>query len=101
MRSARRWVLAVLVLWAGQLIVLMDQLGDPTWSAYWHWRELYRPGIRIAETHAGGYVPGGTFNALSPTGARLAFVLSAGIYAVLAAAGLWAILALRRVVRAR
>lgn len=90
MRPLIPWLLLALALWTLQLWYI----GHTTvgWSSYWSWRGWYRPGIQVVETHGSDYLPGHTFHALSPNGARLAFALAAAVYAVgatLICWGLW------------
>ena len=79
------------LLWAAQLALLYHRLGEPSWNAYWYWRGLYRPGIRAVGLAGGEYLPGYVFHPLSPSGAKWAFILAAGVYAASATGALWAI----------
>ena len=84
-----RWVCLWLLLWVAQIVWLYHRLGRPTWSEYWHMRGLYRPGIAAVETTGGEHLPGYVFNPLSPTGAKWAFVISAGVYALAGTMAIW------------
>lgn len=91
------WLLLGLALWIGQLWYI----GHTTvgWSSYWSWRGWYRPGMQVVQAHGSGYLPGHTFHPLSPNGARLAFALAAGVYAMgatLICWGLWRVTRERR-----
>ena len=90
-----------MLLWAAQLIWLYHRLGRPTWSAYWHMRGLYRPGIAAVESGGGEHLPGYVFNPLSPTGAKWAFILSAGVYALAGTLAMWLLWRLSQKRRAR
>lgn len=81
------WMVLALALWLLQLWYI----GQTTvgWSSYWSWRGWYRPGMQVVQTHGGDYLPGHTFHPLSPNGARLAFALAAGVYAVGATGICW------------
>lgn len=104
-RSARPavmpWVLLALLLWAAQLMMLYGELASPTWSAYWYWRGVYRPGIQAVGATGGEHLPGHVFNPLSPAGAKWAFVLASGAYALAGTAVVWAMLRLTRARRQR
>ena len=88
------WLAVLAVLWLGQLWWLSTAAGS--WSGYWYWRGVYRPGIQTVEATSGEYLPDHTFHPLSPSGARLAFVLSSGTYAAGATTGLWLLVRLPR-----
>ena len=87
------WCLLALLLWLAQVAWLAHRLAQPTWGEYWHWRGVYRPGLQTLDATAGDFLPGYVFHPLSPTGARVAFVLSAAVYAMAVTGLAW--LALR------
>ena len=89
--QASRWIALGLALWAVQLLWLYHRLGGLSWSEYWHMRGLYRPGISAVETAGGEHLPGYFFNPLSPTGAKWAFIFSAGVYSLAATLAIWLI----------
>ena len=58
-------------------------------------RGFYRPGIQAADAAGGAVLPGYVFHPLSPNGAPWAFVLAAGVYAVVGTGLIWCGLRLR------
>lgn len=91
MRDGSRWLCVLALLWVAQLAWLYWRLGRPGWSEYWQLRAVYRPGIQAVDATGGDHLPGYLLNPLSPTGAKWAFILASGAYALLATCALWAI----------
>ena len=83
------WLLVLALAWAAQLAWLHHRLGRPTWGEYWQFRGLYRPGIQAVDATGGDYLPAHVFHPLSPGGAKLAFVLAAGVYALAGTLLVW------------
>lgn len=90
-RNWARWLIVLVLIWAIQLIWLYDRLGRPNWGEYWQMRGWYRPGIQVVDATGGEYLPEHVLNPLSPAGATWAFVLAAGVYALLATCIIWAV----------
>ena len=81
------WLFVACALWLGQLWYIGSTTSGP--FSYWAWRGWYRPGIQVVEHQGGEYLPDHTFHPLSPSGAKLAFVLSAGVYALVGTLLIW------------
>ncbi len=81
-------LLLLIVLWAGQLLVLRQRLSTFDWDTYWATRRFYRPALIALGDWGEGVVPAKAFDPLSRDGATLGFTLAAGVYAATGAAGL-------------
>lgn len=103
MRQSRAQVVAWLVVFAGLWVIQLWWLGTAatSWSGYWHWRGVYRPGIQAVQATGGSMLPSHVFHPLSPSGARWAFLLASGVYAVAGTLVIWAIWRITRPRRRR
>lgn len=95
-KAGGKWLLLAAFLWSCQLLWIHQRLGRPSWSEYWRMRGIYRPGIQTVDATGGSVLPGYVFHPLSPNGAPLAFVLAAGVYAILGTLLIWSGLRLRQ-----
>ena len=88
-REGGKWLLLLALIWLSQLAWLSSRIGPLSWREYWHLRGIYRPGIQAVDATGGEYLPRHVFHPLSPGGAKWAFILAAGVYAVLATLMIW------------
>lgn len=80
------WIIA---LWLGQLAILIYFLWNLTWSDYWFFRGLYRPGIHLLAYLASGRLPAWVYSPIDRGGVLLCFTVATLLYSIIATFTSW------------